>query len=142
VRAEFRQISEQSSGRHHCLRQRLAEHKESASPLLGNENHANIPKIHKLNRLQQLAGFPLGPEYLGGARLGSGKASALVPETGVPALQKSDAVSNFVQTAMCDRPTLINAERFPVISPRLKSARTTNVAYAYGKAPHYGALSH
>jgi hypothetical protein len=70
VRAEFRQISEQSSGRHHCLRQRLAEHKESASPLLGNENHANIPKIHKLNRLQQLAGFPLGPEYLGGARLG------------------------------------------------------------------------
>ena len=49
-----------------------------------------------------------------------------------PALQKSDTVSNFVQTWMRDP--------LSVISPRLERPED-QLAYAYGRAPHYGALS-
>jgi hypothetical protein len=64
--------------------------------------------------------------------------------------EKFGAVSNFIQTRTRGRFTLTKTERFPVISPRLKSARRTpadvigwylsSVMYAYGRAPHYGAL--
>ena len=43
-------------------------------------------------------------------------------------------MSNLIQTRTGDRLTLTNTERFPVISPQLKSARMS-------RAPHYGALN-
>jgi hypothetical protein len=57
----------------------------------------------------------LGHDHSGRPTSGEGR----VFSTG-PALQKSDTVSNFVQTQMVMHPTLTSAERFSVISPRLE----------------------